>query len=66
MPGGRIILGSVWVIGVSLVVCVGLSGFFSGSEIALSSLDKITLKRLVKEKPKKGRQIESLLIKPSR
>lgn len=49
-----------------MVVCVGLSGFFSGSEIALSSLDKITLKRLVKEKPKKGRQIESLLIKPSR
>jgi len=45
---------------------VGLSGFFSGSEIALSSLDKLTLKRLIKEKPKKGRQVESLLMKPSR
>ena len=49
-----------------MVICVGLSGFFSGSEIALSSLDKLTLKRLIKEKPKKGRRIESLLMKPSR
>jgi putative hemolysin len=43
-----------------------LSAFFSGSEIALSSLDKLTLKRLIKEKGKKGRQVEFLLTKPSR
>jgi len=59
-------LGSMWVVGILLAICVGLSAFFSGSEIALSSLDKLTLKRLIKEKGKKGRQIESLLMKPSR
>jgi CBS domain containing-hemolysin-like protein len=56
----------VWIVVVFLVICVGLSSFFSGSEIALSSLDKITVKRLTKEKGKKGRLIESLLMKPSR
>ncbi len=58
-------MSEVWIIGAFLVICVGLSSFFSGSEIALSSLDKITMKRLVKEKGKKGRLIESLLMKPS-
>jgi len=59
-------LSSMWIVGILLAICVGLSAFFSGSEIALSSLDKLTLKRLIKEKGKKGRQIESLLMKPSR
>lgn len=58
-------MSSIWLLGVILAICVGLSAFFSGSEIALSSLDKLTLKRLVKEKEKKGHQIESLLKKPS-
>lgn len=58
-------MSDVWIAVVLLVSCVGLSSFFSGSEIALSSLDKITVKRLIKEKGEKGRLIESLLMKPS-
>jgi len=58
-------LSEVWIILVFIVICIGLSSFFSGSEIALFSLDKITVKRLIKEKGKKGRLIESLLMKPS-
>lgn len=58
-------MSSIWLWGALLALCVGLSAFFSGSEIALSSLDKLTLKRLVKEKEKKGHQIEYLLRKPS-
>ncbi len=50
---------------VSLICCIGLSGFFSGSEIALSSLSKIALKRMREENPKKGKKIHLLLSKPS-
>lgn len=59
-------MGRVWIEGILLASCVVLSAFFSGSEIALSSLDKLTLKRLIKEKGKKGYQVEFLLTKPSR
>ena len=55
-----------WIIIGLIVVCLALSGFFSGSEIALSALDKLTLKRLIKENPRRGKQIESLLSQPSR
>jgi CBS domain containing-hemolysin-like protein len=48
-----------------LIICIGLSAFFSGSEIALSSLDKLTLKSLIEENKKKNRWIKSLLSKPS-
>lgn len=58
-------MGQRWVLIVLLIICVGLSGFFSGAEIALSSLDKLTLKSLVKENKRKGRWIETLLNKPS-
>lgn len=51
---------------VFLVVCIAFSAFFSGSEIALSSLGKITLKRLGRENPRKKHHFELLLSNPSR
>jgi len=54
------------VILILLVVCIGFSAFFSGSEIALSSLGKITLKKLGKENPRKKNQFDLLLSDPSR
>ncbi|MCD6318429.1 HlyC/CorC family transporter [Candidatus Aerophobetes bacterium] len=54
-----------WIILVLLICCIFLSGFFSGSEIALSSLSKIALKKMEKENPKKGKKINLLLSKPS-
>jgi len=58
-------LGQRWALVALLIICIGLSAFFSGSEIALSSLDKLTLKSLIKENRKKNRWMESLLSKPS-
>ncbi|MBE0478456.1 HlyC/CorC family transporter [Candidatus Aerophobetes bacterium] len=54
-----------WIILIILIVCVGLSAFFSGSEIALSSLGKITLKRLGKENPHKKHYFDALISNPS-
>jgi len=54
-----------WIILILLVICIFLSAFFSGSEIALSSLSKITLKRLGKENPRKKHYFEILLSNPS-
>jgi CBS domain containing-hemolysin-like protein len=59
-------VGQTWIVAALLIICVGLSAFFSGSEIALSSIDKLTLKRLIKQDEKKGRRIEYLLMHPSR
>lgn len=55
-----------WVITILIAVFIGLSGFFSGSEIALSSLGKITAKKLSKEHPRKKKQFGMLLSDPSR
>ncbi len=51
---------------VLLGVCVLFSAFFSGAEIALSSLDKITVKRLKREYKKRGGWLEFLFKNPSR
>ncbi|MBA7631864.1 hypothetical protein ES703_39400 [subsurface metagenome] len=59
-------MGQTWIVAALLIICVGLSAFFSGSEIALSSIDKLTLKRLIKQDEKRGRRIEYLLMHPSR
>ena len=59
-------MGETWIVAALLIICVGLSAFFSGSEIALSSIDKLTLKRLIKQDEKRGRRIEYLLMHPSR
>ncbi|MBC7189977.1 HlyC/CorC family transporter [Candidatus Aerophobetes bacterium] len=54
------------IIFILLVICIGFSAFFSGAEIALSSLGKITLKRLGKEHPHKKQYFDMLLTNPSR
>jgi len=51
---------------VVLVVLLGLSAFFSGSETALMAIDKIRLKHLEKTHPMRTRMIERLLNKPER
>jgi len=55
-----------WIILIFLIICIVFSAFFSGAEIALSSLGKITLKRLIKENPRRRHQFELLLSDPSR
>lgn len=57
---------SPWITLILLFVCIAFSAFFSGSEIALSSLSKIALKRLGKESPRKKHYFETLLSNPSR
>lgn len=54
-----------WILLILLILCVGFSAFFSGSEIALSSLGKITLKRLSKENPHKKHYFDALIANPS-
>lgn len=55
-----------WVIIAALAICIVFSAFFSGSEIALSSLSKITLKRIARKNPHKKNHFELLLSDPSR
>ncbi|MGF1460621.1 MAG: hemolysin family protein [Leptolyngbyaceae cyanobacterium] len=43
------ILGSYWFDGVALVVLIGLSAFFSGSETAITALDNLKLRSLIQE-----------------
>ena len=57
---------SIWPIVVITVVCIGLSAFFSGSEIALLSLSKLALKHMMRDHPRKKHYLEVLLHKPSR
>lgn len=49
-----------------LVILLGMSAFFSGSETALMAISKISLKRLGETKPRRVRIIEHLLDKPEK
>lgn len=51
---------------VLLGICVGLSAYFSGTEIALLTLNKITVKRLKEEHKRRGGWLEKLFKNPSR
>jgi len=55
--------GQILVEIVILGLLILLSAFFSGSEIALSSIDKLTLKRLMREE-KRGEKLYKLLSSP--
>ncbi len=50
----------------ALVVLLGLSAFFSGSETALFSLDPMALEKLKQKKPARGSTIFRLLDRPQR
>ncbi len=49
-----------------LVVCLALSGFFSSSETALTSLSKIRLRAMVDEGVKNAKLIQKITDKPSK
>jgi len=59
-------LGHPVMIFIILVVLLGLSAFFSGSETALMAIGKIRLKHLEKTNPARTRMIDRLLHKPER
>jgi len=56
----------IFIFVVLLVVCILFSAFFSGAEIALSTLGKITVKQLKEQHKKRGKRLETLFKKPSR
>ena len=49
-----------------LVVLLGLSAFFSGSETALMAISRLRLNVLAKGKPRRARMVEHVLEKPER
>jgi putative hemolysin len=49
-----------------LIVLLGFSAFFSGSETALMALSRLRLKHLAETKPRRARLVESVLEKPER
>ena len=59
-------MGHPLVILVVLVILLGVSAFFSGSETALMAISKIRLRHLAEEKPMRAQMIERVLKKPER
>ncbi|MGN1317389.1 MAG: CNNM domain-containing protein, partial [Lachnospirales bacterium] len=49
-----------------LIVCLALSGFFSGAETALTSLSKIRIRAMVEENKKNARLIQKVLDDPNK
>jgi putative hemolysin len=55
-----------WIGSILIVVCVIVEGFFSGSEIAIISIDRIKLRHLVSRGSKGARQAQTMLQQPER
>ena len=49
-----------------LVVLLGFSAFFSGSETALMAISRLRLRHLTETKPKRAKLVERFLEKPER
>ncbi|MGD9074972.1 MAG: CNNM domain-containing protein, partial [Desulfobacteraceae bacterium] len=49
-----------------LIVLLGFSAFFSGSETALMALSRLRLTHLAETKPRRARLVERVLEKPER
>ena len=58
--------GHLLFLGILLIVFLGCSAFFSGSETALTAIGKLRLKHLAASRPKRVRLVEELLEKPDR
>lgn len=56
----------VWIGGAVILACVLCEGFFSGSEIAIISVDKIKLRCLASQGSKGARQAQKMLQQPER
>lgn len=51
---------------ISLLVLLGLSAFFSGSETALMAISRLRLKHLAQSKPLRAKLIERMLERPEK
>nr|NKB46727.1 DUF21 domain-containing protein [Legionellales bacterium] len=51
---------------VYLIILIGLSAFFSGSEIGMMSLNRYRLRHLVQQKKRSAIRVQQLLAKPER
>ena len=60
------LLGNVWLDSLVLVVMLVLSGFFSGSETAITALDNLKLRALIKEQGDPGGMFSLVLTKRTR
>jgi Mg2+/Co2+ transporter CorB len=58
--------GHLLILGILLIIFLGCSAFFSGSETALMAVGKLRLKHLAASRPKRVRLVEELLEKPDR
>ena len=56
----------LWIAGIVILLCVCCEGFFSGSEIAIISSDKIKLRHLVSQGSKGAQQAQKMLQQPER
>jgi CBS domain containing-hemolysin-like protein len=55
-----------WVFIIAIIVCILAEGFFSGSEIAIVSLNKIKLTHLAQSGSKSARLIQHMLLQPAK